>query len=837
MNILTFKDIENLLQREDLKFYNFYNTDIDITNHLAAHHYLENKSDTHEVDQPIHIIFIDIEVYHEDRNIRFEFDKSEHPINAITIYDTKYKAFKSFYLLRSINQNKFNSDLIYYTDYLIKEKYIDETEKLEIFVYTDELQLLNECWEFIKQLDPLVISGFNSDLFDYPYIYKRLLKFYNKDQTAQILSKFGFVEFRNERLKIPDYPICDLLYLYKPRDDGGLSLGQKLPSYSLDAVSEIELNRNKLEYKCQVTDLSTFYEVDPTNFLLYNIIDVALCKLLNTKLQHIEQQNSLRRIMKISFSSSLIGTSALFEGYTFYKLSEVNKKVRHGLIAQNNKTIEESYLKNISKPITKKNEIKPLTIKSKEYSSLICRFDGAYVKEPKAQIIHDTVIDLDASIPPWEQIIIYRNGVIYWTSISEYDFKENDKTLTWDDDNNICWRNVLGKVSHPWSGLHGQLLKITTESNKSIIVTDNHSIFTIQQGSNTTIPYIIDAKKLKIGDYVVENTHNTVINLIPIKNIETIYYHGLVYDLSVDKTQRYFAGCGIGIHNTSLYPSKILESNIGFDTYKARILNPNVYKFLQQLELYLGIKPLPQVLFINILQLIENYVTKNKKKILNQTKFKQQMYYTVMFLLQHIIDSNIQIKYIYEPKSDDQHYLLLFYLIPLLDMINTLHPNKEAYNSFIYDHIFKNETEVKEKYPILYIIENVGGCSPIIKKLNTEDAIKFIQQYSYTICGTCFTKHEDQIGIYSDMLVTLSALRKSYRQKAIEFDPKSAEYAFCNMRQLAVKRVSNSSYGVFGLSSFRYSNHWLAQSITSQGRLTLKISQHLTELFLGQHYQ
>jgi len=684
VNVLTFKDIDILLARGDLNFYNFYNTDIDITNYFATQHYLENTKDNREIDHDMHIIFMDIEVYHEDREIPFEFNKSDHPINAITIYDTKFKEYRSYFLLRSINKDLFKSDVDYYTDYLIKEKYNDPDEKLIIYTYEDELLLIKECWEHIKQIDPLTISGFNSDYFDYPYIYRRLLKLTNKDETAKIFSKFAFIEFRNERLKIPDYPICDLLYLYKPRDEGGLSLGQKLPSYSLDAISEVELKRNKLDYKCQVTDLNSFYETNPTDFLLYNIVDVALCKLLNNKLKHIELQNMLRRLMNISFSNSLIGSSSLFEGYTLYKLTADNKKIRHGLVTQHNKNIDESLLKNIRKVITKKNDLKAITIKSREYKSIISKFDGAYVKEPRAQIIHGTIIDMDA---------------------------------------------------------------------------------------------------------------------------------------------------------TSLYPSKILESNIGFDTYKARVLNPNIYKFLQTIEQYIGIQEIPQVIFTNILILIESYIDKNKKKITNQTKFKQQVYFTLMFLFQYLIDSNIPLKNIYEPKTDEQHYLLLFYLIPLLDVVNLLHPNKDSFNPFIYDHIFKDDGDLKLKYPIVYILNNAGGCSPSITKLTTNEAIQFLNKYSFTICGTCFMKHEEKIGLYSDMLKTLSTLRKAYRKKSEEYAIDTKEYEFNNRGQLAVKRVANSSYGVYGLSSFRYSNHWLAQSITAQGRLTLKISQYITEEFLTREYE
>lgn len=41
-----------------------------------------------------------------------------------------------------------------------------------------------------------------------------------------------------------------------------------------------------------------------------------------------------------------------------------------------------------------------------------------------------------------------------------------------------------------------------------------------------------------------------------------------------------------------------------------------------------------------------------------------------------------------------------------------------------------------------------------------------------------------------------------------------------------------TNYGVMGMGGFRYSNFWIAQTITTQGKLTLKIAQYLTENYL-----
>jgi DNA polymerase elongation subunit (family B) len=76
----------------------------------------------------------------------------------------------------------------------------------------------------------MILSGFNSDLFDFPYIYYRLKNLYNgsvesvsklftKIEGASVnINKFG----GNSKVNFVEYINADILYLFKPRGDGGL---------------------------------------------------------------------------------------------------------------------------------------------------------------------------------------------------------------------------------------------------------------------------------------------------------------------------------------------------------------------------------------------------------------------------------------------------------------------------------------------------------------------------------------------------------------------------------------------------------------------------------------
>ena len=152
-------------------------------------------------------------------------------------------------------------------------------------------------------------------------------------------------------------------------------MGTKLSSYSLDFVADYELGLRKKDYKDDGMTLDTFYEKDPVNFLLYNIIDVSLCVRLNQKLKHIESYNMLRRLMKTSFTNSLRGSSILFDTYVNYKLNNENKYTRFGIVEETAFAISEDEIANLYIPKQMKQTIKEVNVAT--VRSILGRFPGA----------------------------------------------------------------------------------------------------------------------------------------------------------------------------------------------------------------------------------------------------------------------------------------------------------------------------------------------------------------------------------------------------------------------------------------------------------------------------
>lgn len=206
----------------NLEFYNFYNLDTNINTYYSAKYYHEfDNKEPADKEQDLSSLFLDIEVYQQNKDIPFRFDESNHPISAISL-NFKKDYYCYFLHKRNENLNLWEQD---FKEDLIKGKYIKDDENIQIFTYSDEKKLILDAWEKIKKLKPFILSGFNSDNFDYPYIYRRLLKLFDNDVEVvnKILSEFEYVEFRNNKyVDIPEFTICDLLHMYKPREDGGL---------------------------------------------------------------------------------------------------------------------------------------------------------------------------------------------------------------------------------------------------------------------------------------------------------------------------------------------------------------------------------------------------------------------------------------------------------------------------------------------------------------------------------------------------------------------------------------------------------------------------------------
>jgi DNA polymerase elongation subunit (family B) len=141
-------------------------------------------------------------------------------------------------------------------------------------VFAEEAAMLDAFIEYLDRTDPDVMTGWNFEDFDAPYVLDRMEVLDERDEvdvdlSPDRLSRIG--EVWRSGWGGPDVKgrvVFDLLYAYKR------TMFTELESYRLDAVGERELGVGKERYAGDIGDL---WERDPERLLEYSIRDVELC--------------------------------------------------------------------------------------------------------------------------------------------------------------------------------------------------------------------------------------------------------------------------------------------------------------------------------------------------------------------------------------------------------------------------------------------------------------------------------------------------------------------------------------------------------------------------------
>jgi DNA polymerase elongation subunit (family B) len=292
----------------------------------------------------------------------------------------------------------------------------------------------------------------------------------------------------------------------------------------------------------------------------------------------------------------------------------------------------------------------------------------------------------------------------------------------------------------------------------------------------------------------------------------------------------------IDLDATALYPSMILQSNISFDSYQARIIPPVCYRTLSLLESFLGKGnlPLPQ-LASTLAPMIFAYVDREQEA--SKEELSTNIYYTLLYLFNQLEISKIKYDNLIQPTNTKESIALKTLLIPILDIMNNIHHESEKYNNFAYDKVFLPYQDLKQKYPHIYILHYPNEANSYIKKYPLDEGLSFIQTKTMSFAGTLFSKHDEKMGLFADFLQRMKNMRTMYKNKAKEYQIGSIEHNYNDARQKTVKIVMNTTYGLYGLSTFRYSNHWLARSITNNGLITIKAAQYVAEEYLKAYYK
>ena len=165
----------------------------------------------------------------------------------------------------------------------------------------DEYDLLQHFMNFWSHDPPEVVTGWNCQLYDIPYLAKRITRVLG-DKACKKLSPWGLVT--NEEIymqgrghlvyDIGGVTVLDYLDLYKK------FTYKAQESYKLDYIGEVELGQRKVSNPFDT--FKEFYAKDWNKFVDYNIQDVRLVDSLEEKMKLIELAVTMAFDAKVNFT-------------------------------------------------------------------------------------------------------------------------------------------------------------------------------------------------------------------------------------------------------------------------------------------------------------------------------------------------------------------------------------------------------------------------------------------------------------------------------------------------------------------------------------------------------
>lgn len=266
----------------------------------------------------LHTAFFDIETDFDPQKGFAPTTEPFNPITAISIYLDWLDRLVTFSLPpKTISQE---------TAEEIAAKF-DDT-----FIFTDEVEMLNAFLDLVDDAD--VLSGWNSEGYDIPYVVNRITKIMSKNDTRR-LCLWGQLPkprtFERYGAESQTYDLLgrvhmDYMQLYRKYTY------HELHSYSLDNVSEIELGEKKVAYEGTLDQL---YNRDYEKFIEYNRQDTALLAKLDKKLQFLDLANTLAHDNTVLLQTTM-GAVAVTEQ------AIINEAHRLGFVIPNRREIVEA---------------------------------------------------------------------------------------------------------------------------------------------------------------------------------------------------------------------------------------------------------------------------------------------------------------------------------------------------------------------------------------------------------------------------------------------------------------------------------------------------------------
>lgn len=315
-----------------------------------AYNFLEKHEACHPSIDNLRIGYMDIET--ECENGFPSIELADQVLNAITI-KTSYK-----------------TDLFdVFTFCTQKAQPVEKNHKVQF--YSTEKEMLNAFIAWWKQQDFDIITGWNINFFDIPYLVNRINQVMGEN-SANELSPWNYINSRkiiimnkeNIAYEIAGIAILDYLDLYRK------FTFVNRESYRLDYIATVELHEKKSRFEGFDT-IQDLYKKDFNKFIEYNYNDVLLIEKLDKKMKLLQLAVDLAYSSKVNFSD-VFSQVRMWDCIIYYHLMKKNIVIPQRRIKDQDKNTQ---------------------------------FTGAYVKEPIVGM-HNWIVsfDLDSLYPSLIQL-------------------------------------------------------------------------------------------------------------------------------------------------------------------------------------------------------------------------------------------------------------------------------------------------------------------------------------------------------------------------------------------------------------------------------------------------
>jgi len=289
-----------------------FESDIRPVNRCLEEYYLDREA------PDLHVAIFDIEVDFDPERGFSNTDDAFSPVTAISVWLGWLEQMVTLVLPpKTITLAKAESIVAKYDNCLL---------------FTDEKDLLNTFLDLIDDAD--VLSGWNSEGYDIPYLANRIAQVLSKNDTRRLClwqelpkpreyEKYG--ETKNTYDLVGRVHL-DYLELYRK------FTYEERHSYSLDSIGEYEVGERKTTYEGTLDQL---YKQDFERFIEYNRQDTMLLVKIDRKMKLIDLVNVIAHQNTILLPTTLGAVATTDQAI-------VNEAHRRGMVVPDRKKIDDA---------------------------------------------------------------------------------------------------------------------------------------------------------------------------------------------------------------------------------------------------------------------------------------------------------------------------------------------------------------------------------------------------------------------------------------------------------------------------------------------------------------